>query len=301
MGLLPLEIDILPPSEDYIFKTLLTHPDAKPALLDLVATIIGQETADIVDVQILNNELPATDTNEKNERLDVNCVLNDGTQVNVEMQGSKMEEPSDYGNENFISKYIYYLTDLHSSQKSKGVEYYNLARTYQVTFSTYTIFPGRKDYITPSNMRTPEGELISDGINMIIIELSKLEEVLEKSVDDMTSIEMWSAFLGYASDPSHRKLINEMIERKEALGMASTILMNISKDDHERAKFRSRRKFETDLASNILTAEARGKREGIAEGEKKAKKEYEIKERDYEDKIKKLEEELKQYKMSQSN
>ena len=96
---------------------------------------------------------------------------------------------------------------------------------------------------------------------MIIIELSKLEEVLEKSVDDMTSIEMWSAFLGYASDPSRRKLINKMIERKEALGMASTVLMNISKDDHERAKFRSRRKFETDLTSNILTAEERGRRQ----------------------------------------
>ena len=259
MSLLPLNEDILPPSEDYIFKTLLTHPDAKPVLTDLVAAVIERETADIADVQILNNELLAMAADEKNERLDVNCVLHDDTQVNVEMQGSQIVEPSANGNENFISKYIYYLTDLHSSQKSKGVEYYNLARTYQVTFSTYIVFPERKNYITAGSMRTPEGELISDRINMIIIELSKLGEVLEKSVEDMTSIEMWSAFLGYASDPNHRQQINEMIERKEALSMASTILMNISKDDHERAKFRSRRKFETDLASNILTAEARGR------------------------------------------
>ena len=105
MSLLPLNEDILPPSEDYIFKTLLTHPDAKPALIDLVATVIGRNTADIVDVQILNNELPTMDANEKNERLDMNCVLHDGTQVNVEMQGSKILEPAD-GNENFISKYI---------------------------------------------------------------------------------------------------------------------------------------------------------------------------------------------------
>ena len=40
--------------------------------------------------------------------------------------------------------------------------------------------------------------------------------------------------------------------------MASTLLMGISKDEHERAVFRSRRMAETDNASNILTAEARG-------------------------------------------
>jgi len=48
--------------------------------------------------------------------------------------------------------------------------------------------------------------------------------------------------------------------KKEALGVASEILMSISKDDHERAKFRSRRKYETDLFSNIATAEARGEK-----------------------------------------
>jgi hypothetical protein len=86
-----------------------------------------------------------------------------------------MAEPNEK-HENFINKYTYYLTDLHSSQKSKGVKYYALARTYQVTFSTYTVLPHRKDYITQSGMRTPDGELISDQINMVIIELSKLEE-----------------------------------------------------------------------------------------------------------------------------
>ena len=53
MGLLPMEADILPPSDDYIFKTILTHPDAKPVLIDLVAAVIGRDSSDITDVQIL--------------------------------------------------------------------------------------------------------------------------------------------------------------------------------------------------------------------------------------------------------
>jgi predicted transposase/invertase (TIGR01784 family) len=48
--------------------------------------------------------------------------------------------------------------------------------------------------------------------------------------------------------------------------MAAELLMNISKDAEERARFMSRRKFETDLTSNILTAEARGEMRGEARG-----------------------------------
>jgi hypothetical protein len=40
--------------------------------------------------------------------------------------------------------------------------------------------------------------------------------------------------------------------------MAGKVLAAISKDEHERAKFMSRRKFETDMTSNLLTVEARG-------------------------------------------
>ena len=43
-----------------------------------------------------------------------------------------------------------------------------------------------------------------------------------------------------------------------AIGVAGTVLAAISKDEHEKAKFMSRRKFETDMTSNLLTVEARG-------------------------------------------
>ena len=59
--------------------------------------------------------------------------------------------------------------------------------------------------------------------------------------------------------------------------MASTVLMNISKDEHERAKFRSRRKFETDQTSNMLTAEARGEARGEVMGESRGRKDERIK------------------------
>ena len=45
--------------------------------------------------------------------------------------------------------------------------------------------------------------------------------------------------------------------------MAGNLLMSISQDERERAIFRSRRKFQTDLQSDLATAEDRGVRKGI--------------------------------------
>jgi hypothetical protein len=40
MGLLPMDIDLLPPSDGRIFKLLLTSPEAKPALIDLISATL---------------------------------------------------------------------------------------------------------------------------------------------------------------------------------------------------------------------------------------------------------------------
>ena len=261
MGILSVYEEILPPSDDYVFKAIMTHPDAKPALMDLISAAIGRT---VVGVQIRNNELPSGDVDEKNERLDVNCVIDDGSQVDVEVQGSKIEG-LDGGRHSFINKTVYYLTDLHSSQKSKGVRYADFVRTYQITFSAHAVFKW-PEYVTEASLRTQNGIQISDQIHIIIVELNKLGDVLKKPVLEMTPLEMWSAFLGYAADPKQRKLINEVLESKEAIGMAAAVLAEISKDEHERAKFLSRRKFETDMTSNLLTVEERGRRAGRLDG-----------------------------------
>jgi len=265
MNALPMDADILPPSDDRIFKTLLTHPDAERVLIDIVSTIIEHT---VVSVQVRNIELPSMDTGKKAERFDVNCTIENGDQVNVEMHCSDRIEIG-VKHTNFINKYVYYLTDLHSSQTSRGIAYYKLVRTYQATFSLHTVFPDRHDFVHRFSLRAEDGEQISDQINMIIVELSKLNEILEKPVGELTAFEMWSLFLKYASDTVHREKINDIINMKEEIGMATALLREISRDERERAIFRSRRMFETDMASDLLTAEERGKITGeIREREK---------------------------------
>ena len=268
MALLPMDYEILPPSDDRVFKLLLTSPDSKPVLIDLISAIIGQKVS---NVEVRNNEVPPEDTDEKAERLDVNCVTDDGSQVDLEMQASRIEEVSDGNHQNLKGKSIYYLCDLHSSQSAKGKRRYDkLARTYQVTFCSYTVFPERVDYLNTYKLcNVQDGEVLSDAIQIVYVELSKLKEIIKKSVSDMTDMEKWAVFFQYASEPTERATVNKVIESKEALQMAGDLLMSISKDERERAVFRSRRMYQTDLASNLATAEDRGERRGIEIGERR--------------------------------
>jgi len=258
MGLLPMEADILPPSDDRVFKLILTHPEAKQALISLISSIIGRI---VVDVVLLPNELPPEDTAEKAERFDVNCKINDGSQVNLEMQCSHMVEDLDGQHKNLKGKSVYYLTDLHSSQPAKGLRRYDrLARSYQITFCSYTIFPDTLDYVNSFSLRhDTTGELLTDAINLTFVELSKLGDVVKKPVGDMTDLDKWSVFLQYAPDLEHREIVNRVIESEEALQVAGNLLMNISQNERERAIFRSRKKFQTDRQSDLATAEDNGK------------------------------------------
>lgn len=257
MGLLPMDLDILPPSDDRVFKLILTSPDSKPVLMDLISAVIGRKVA---DVEVRGNEIAPGDTEEKAERLDVNCKIDDGTQIDLEMQASRIEEESDEGYQNLKGKGIYYLCDLHSSQPSKGVRRYDrLSRTYQVTFCSYTVFPKRKKYVNSFSLRHDvDNGLLSDALRMIYVELSKLQDIMKKSIKDMSSLDKWALFFQYASNPNYRENLNEVIDSKEELQMAGNLLMSISQDEHERAVFRSRRMYESDLASNLATAEDRG-------------------------------------------
>jgi len=256
---IPSGADLLPPSDDHIFKMLLTNPNAGAVLKSVISAVLERP---VTAVQIRNNELPVSDDDEKNERLDVNCVIDGGDQVDVEIQASRSVELTDDEYRSFMNKSVYYMTDLHSSQKSKGVKYHDLVRTYQVTFCMHPVFPDWPEFVSNISLRRSTGQQVSDQINMVIIEMSKLHALLKRPAESLTSLEIWSAFFRYAPDPEHRDFVNKIIALKEEVAMATELLMEISQDEHERARNRSRRMAEHDRYSDMATSEERGEIRG---------------------------------------
>jgi cytochrome c-type biogenesis protein CcmH/NrfG len=84
----------------------------------------------------------------------------------------------------------------------------------------------------------------------------------------MTDMEKFSVFLRYAENPDHREIVNRVIESKEGLAVAGEVLMSVSKDEREKAIFRSRRMALADQESNRITAE-RNLKTALLEAEKR--------------------------------
>ena len=242
--------ELLPPSEDGVFKTLLTHPEAKPILRDVVESYLRFP---VTTVNVRNVELPISDINEKRERFDVNCTVNDGSQFSVEMQADPMVGDSLRTNHKIVkARAIYHLCDLHSGQDGRSIRYDKLLRSYQMTLCGYTVYPGYKGFIRRFSFRDETGEELSDSVGIVLVELTKLGDVIKKPVEIMTGEEIWSAFFAYASDPKYKELLNKMITARREIKMASELLQSISKDEIERAHFRSRRMFRMDMEHNRL-------------------------------------------------
>ena len=100
-----------------------------------------------------------------------------------------------------------------------------------------------------------DSELLHDAIRVVFVELSKLDEILLKPIDEMTVLEKWAVFFQFAPNPKYRETVNKVIESEEVLQVAGNLLMNISQDERERAIFRSRRKYQTDYDSDMATVE----------------------------------------------
>jgi hypothetical protein len=131
-------------------------------------------------------------------------------------------------------------------------------------FCGFTVFPERHGFTHRFSLRHDEdGEMLHDGIHALFVELTKLNEVIKKLVEQMTDIERFSMFLRYAESVEHRDLVNRIIESKEGLAVASELLMSISTNEDEKARFRSQRMYQMDQQSN-MNAALRSERIAIA-------------------------------------
>ena len=82
----------------------------------------------------------------------------------------------------------------------------------------------------------------------------------------MSDLEKWAIFFNYADSKEYRNTVNEVLDSKEAMKMAGNLLMSVSQDEKERAVFRSRKMYQTDLLSNLQTAYDNGVTQGLQQG-----------------------------------
>jgi predicted transposase/invertase (TIGR01784 family) len=198
----------------------------------------------------------------------VNCraVADSGKQIAVEMQAEPMKgDSADTEHRNIKSRAMRGVCDLYANQPGRGTAYDDFEQSFQITFCKYTVFPEHADFIRRCSFRDEDGVELADNVNIIFIELTKMGEALKKPVEDMTPLEQWCIFFGYADNPKYRGILNNLNAAREEIRMATELLTSISRDERERALFRSRRIAQLDMEHNYAVVRKEGRQEKAIE------------------------------------
>ena len=245
---------------DNVFKAVFTrdNPSSKGALSRLISALIDRE---VLVSAITANEPPIDNIRDRQIRFDIRCKTENGELINVEMSlNPRPFEPV---------RLEYYTGKLFTGQDIRGTgkNYDDLKEAYQIAILARERFFQDEAFLHSFEYYDPVHVISLDGRSRIItLELSKLEEVVEKPVNEMDEKESWAVYFGYLTDKGKRYKINEILEQEEGIAMASEVLIHISKDEIEQARLESELKYELDNQSNLAYERKEGRREGKQEG-----------------------------------
>ena len=252
---IPKDRNLLDPKKDSTFKTLFggEGESSKIALKSLVTAIIGHEPE---SVEVINNELPKEVDEAKDIRLDLQCKMEDGSRIDVEIQTC-------LGGDDLRIRSLYYGCRMLSSIDMRGRPYKHLPKVYQVMFADFRLFSESDDYMQCFNMKNGDIEL-TDRLQIIFIQMPLFKENAGE-IKNLSDIEKWIIFLRDSADKDKRDLLNRIMATNKGIKEAGALLMTISKEEREWAIKESIYKGQMDRQSEILSAHAKGKEEGKIE------------------------------------
>ena len=263
----PSPTALLNPCADPIFKILFTDesPEAHEALTCFLTDIIGKKVTDVV---LQPNELSGESITDKQSEFDINCKIQ-GKIVNIEMQGRN--ENDDYG-----KRIEYHVAHLLNHYTPKGMEWMDIPQVYQISVLNFVFDKSEKECLNHYVLRTKNGHTVSETLNVIFLELPKIEG-LSDDVNSLTVPQMWGKFFLYGSVPEKQDFIELLAAKNRGIKMAVTVLKNVSQDEinwyHESRywmhvsdeKTRNRAATERGLAEGRAKGRAEGRAEGISE------------------------------------
>ncbi len=259
------EVELLPLTNDYVFKRVFTKDGQEDMLKDFLTGILNVQ---IDKIEIKNAELTKEHKDAKREVLDIRATINKNSLIDIEMQ------VKDY--HNIDKRSMAYVTKLYSDQLEVGDEYKKPLKTISINILNFNYFK-RNTYHSIGRMKfekiekekyvdmgyEEEDEYVNEDIEVHYIELPKFKE---KNPGVNSKLEQWLWLIcGEGEKAEMAKKENQEVKK------ASDVLQKMSLSEQERWLYDSRKFREWDERSlrEYETNEAR--QEGVQQGERKAK------------------------------
>ena len=218
------EFRVLNPRLDVNFKAIFTQnsKDSRFALKSFLTAAIGRK---IKKVTVIENENPKQFDLQRGISYDINCVFEDDTCAQIEMQG--FEKAYDYG-----KRAEYYAARLVSSAVSVGDDWDSVPLVYQISVLNFIYDDSNDNPIHQYTMiDKKDGAKLAGILNVIFMELPKIPEINNsEDVKNLPTLVKWCKFLQIADDREKQDLIDALIKSEEGIMKAESTLKGISMD-----------------------------------------------------------------------
>ena len=242
---------------DVYFKSLMGNPHHKNLTLNFLNAILNRSHKNkFVDLDFKDKELIPKASKEKMPALDILAIMNDGTQVNIEVQVAAQDF--------YIRRAIYYCSKLHGSQLHRGDGYIQIRPTISIHLMDFKFFNDdryhRKIYLKDDDTNA----ILSEDISFHFVELPK---ITFRDIRKIRGAKAWFAYFSKNCTNTDREVVamnNPAI--KDAVNFENLFFA----DDKLRHQYDLSEKYRNDYISSIDYAlkkgEQRGERRGKTEG-----------------------------------
>ncbi len=242
------------PKTDFAFKKIFGSTESKDILISFLNALIYSGKSIIQDLEIIDPYSPGDTISLKDTYLDVKALLNDGSNVIIEMQ--VLNIPA------FDKRVVYNLCKTYGNQLDTGEGYRRLKPVIALTITDFKMFENTERYINHFVFKEKDKlfDYINEEVAMIFVELPKFPKKLEELE---TITDKWIYFV--KSAPSLEVIPSNLAEIKEiekALNIAN--LANLSRKELE--EVHKREVFLEDRAGQIMLARQEGREQGREEG-----------------------------------
>ena len=155
-------------------------------------------------------------------------------------------------NKDIIKRILYYWSKTYSKQLKRGENYKDLNKTIGILITNYEIKELKEidelDTKWQIMCNKKDKKILTDDLELHIIEIPKAEKVLEK--DKYNKIAQWLMFL----DNPNTERVEEIMKENEEVKKANSVLHEMSEDEELERLAELREKWELDERSAIRNA-----------------------------------------------
>ncbi len=234
------------PKTDYAFKMIFGSDQSQDILISFLNAIIYEGKNKIQSLTILNPYNPRQVETLKDSYLDVRAVLDDNSQVIIEMQVARVTA--------FDKRVVYNLAKTYSTQLGPRQGYRHLKPVIAVTITDFEMFEKNLDVVNYFSFLNKKKlvEYTSEEMQLIFVELPKFKKSLEQLE---TLVDKWIYFI---KETDNLQVIPESLGVVSAIEKALNIANEINLSPEELELLEQRAIMAQDESGKILFAEQKG-------------------------------------------